>query len=148
MNHWHDHKVLVDKDATDDKDEADNSSVVELALHPAEVGAPRDEKDGPHSHRAQVAQNCASSSSGSEGIMSADEIQSRLDKFADRVDAFASTEFDGGQDDKYFVVVYGSYAYGMAKPSSDLDIMFVAQKVNTERRQRVTDFVIGIQTFH
>ena len=55
FDHWHDHKILVDKDAADDEDEADNSSVVELALHPAKVGTPRDKKNGPHSHRAQVA---------------------------------------------------------------------------------------------
>merc|ERR1712183_504466 len=74
-------------------------------------------------------------------ILSGDDIRLRLGQFTKRVEDFCSLEFAAAE--KYFVVVYGSYAYGMAKPSSDLDILFVAaqREQSKERLKRIITFV-------
>lgn len=53
---------------------------------------------------------------------------------------FCSIEFHDSKE-SYFVMVYGSYAYKLVKPSSDLDIVFFTNNYSKERRDRIISFI-------
>ena len=57
---------------------------------------------------------------------------------------FCKQEFKDGE--QYFAVIYGSYAYGVDTPSSDVDIMIVAGNTDNERMARCIDFVKDLHT--
>lgn len=62
--------------------------------------------------------------------------------FSKALKKFCENEFRPGE--RYFSVIYGSYAYGIATPSSDVDLMIVADHVDDERMKRCIDFTIEL----
>jgi L-2,4-diaminobutyrate decarboxylase len=70
----------------------------------------------------------------------------RITLFKHALERFCLEEFTSA--DRFFVIIYGSYAYGVATPESDLDIMFVADHVDDERMRRCVAFVKHLHINH
>lgn len=68
------------------------------------------------------------------------KLSSRVSEILLAIRRFCSIEFDKNKE-SFFVLIYGSYAYKLAQPTSDLDIVFVAENCTPSRRERVIHFV-------
>lgn len=53
---------------------------------------------------------------------------------------FCSIEFHDSKE-SFFVMIYGSYAYKLVKPTSDLDIVFFTNHYSKQRRDRIIAFI-------
>lgn len=67
----------------------------------------------------------------------------RLSELTRSLRRFCNVEFNR-LDEQFYVLIYGSYAYGMAQPSSDLDIVFVADESMPGRRDRIKQFILSL----
>jgi predicted nucleotidyltransferase len=58
---------------------------------------------------------------------------------------FVNIEFKRDPKEPFYVLIYGSYAYKLAQPTSDLDVIFVTEKVDKSRIDRI---IIFVETLH
>jgi hypothetical protein len=68
------------------------------------------------------------------------ELCTRTTEIMLAIRRFCSVEFHDSKE-SYFVMIYGSYAYKLVKPSSDLDIVFFTNSYSKERRDRIIAFI-------
>ncbi len=62
------------------------------------------------------------------------------------IEGFVKQEFS--TEEEYFAIVYGSYAKSRQKDTSDIDVMFVSDKIGEARMNRCIDFVIDLHQRH
>jgi len=79
----------------------------------------------------------------STNYLERDNANHRISDVIDMMRSFCSIEFRSNQE-AFYAIIYGSYSYGMAQNSSDIDILFVTENVEAGRRKRVADFVISL----
>lgn len=56
---------------------------------------------------------------------------------------FCNSEFCGDTE-AFYTIIYGSFAYGMAQTSSDIDILFVSETADVSKKSRVAEFIVSL----
>lgn len=67
-------------------------------------------------------------------------VNNRVSEIIVKVRQFCNVEFDRTQEN-FYAIIYGSYAYKLAQPTSDFDILFVCDNVNQSRISRIINFI-------
>lgn len=73
-------------------------------------------------------------------LLNFETLHERISEITNLVRRFSNIEFGRGNE-SFYAIIYGSYSYKLAQPSSDLDILFVSDKVDAGRIQRVITFI-------
>lgn len=68
-----------------------------------------------------------------------------LKGYASEIRNFYRVEF---RDSRYFTAIYGSHAYGLNGPASDLDTVTICKSFDASRLKRIVDFTISFHKKH